>query len=75
MLLKSGSFDEPVIFGPLRLFDGSFILEFLQPHPVRDATSVAGTQNRYSSSFLTSPFIVLIRITYKHDHPLCKKGL
>ncbi|KFY02559.1 hypothetical protein O988_02078 [Pseudogymnoascus sp. VKM F-3808] len=37
------------------LYEGSFILEFLEPHPSRDAT-------------------VLIRATYKHDHPLCKQG-
>ncbi|KFY77714.1 hypothetical protein V499_02962 [Pseudogymnoascus sp. VKM F-103] len=46
---------ESVISGPFSLYEGSFILEFLEPHPSRDAT-------------------VLIRATYKHDHPLCKQG-
>lgn len=30
--------DEPVISGPFSLYEGSFILEFLEPHPSRDAT-------------------------------------
>ncbi|KAK4938608.1 hypothetical protein LTR10_020959 [Elasticomyces elasticus] len=47
--------EEPVIGGPISLFDGSFILEFLKPKPSRHAT-------------------VLMRATYKHDHPLSKKA-
>ncbi|OAP63711.1 hypothetical protein AYL99_02938 [Fonsecaea erecta] len=47
--------EEPVIAGPFALYDGSFVLEFLQPKPSRNAS-------------------VLMRTTYKHDHPLCKKG-
>ncbi|KIW22989.1 uncharacterized protein PV07_11225 [Cladophialophora immunda] len=47
--------DEPVIAGPYTLYSGSFILEFLQPRPSRNAS-------------------VLMRATYKHDHPLCRKG-
>jgi hypothetical protein len=30
--------DEPVISGPFSLFEGSFILEFLEPHSSRDVT-------------------------------------
>lgn len=33
-------FDEPVIAGPFYLFEGSFIVEFLEPHPSRNASSV-----------------------------------
>lgn len=40
MAEQKARFDEPVIGGPHSLFEGSFILEFLQPHPSRDATSV-----------------------------------
>jgi hypothetical protein len=36
----SQSFDEPVIAGPFHLFKGSFIIEFLEPHPSRNASSV-----------------------------------
>lgn len=31
---------ENVISGPFHLYDGSFIVEFLQPDPSRNATSV-----------------------------------
>ncbi|KAE8548872.1 hypothetical protein EYB25_009255 [Talaromyces marneffei] len=55
MAAQKTPLDEPVIGGPFSLFEGSFILEFLQPHPSRDAS-------------------VLMRATYKHDHPLCEKG-
>jgi hypothetical protein len=30
--------DEPVVSGPFSLFEGSFILEFLEPHSSRDVT-------------------------------------
>lgn len=47
--------DEPTLAGPFYLFDSSFIVEFLTPHPSRNAT-------------------VLMRATYVHTHPHCKKG-
>jgi hypothetical protein len=40
MAPKAPQFDEPVIDGPYHLYEGSFIVEFLQPHPSRNATSV-----------------------------------
>ncbi|KFY75677.1 hypothetical protein V499_04351 [Pseudogymnoascus sp. VKM F-103] len=54
-MMQLSSLDEPVISGPFHLYDSSFILEFLRPHPSRNAS-------------------VLIRATYKHDHPLCQRG-
>ncbi|OCK73577.1 hypothetical protein K432DRAFT_438272 [Lepidopterella palustris CBS 459.81] len=30
--------DEPVIAGPFHLYEGSFVIEFLRPHPSRQAT-------------------------------------
>jgi hypothetical protein len=43
MAAQKTPLDEPVIGGPYNLFEGSFILEFLQPHPSRDASSVSKT--------------------------------
>ncbi|KEF63752.1 uncharacterized protein A1O9_01730 [Exophiala aquamarina CBS 119918] len=36
---RFASSDEPTIAGPFSLFDGSFILEFLEPRPERNASS------------------------------------
>ncbi|KAF2190441.1 hypothetical protein K469DRAFT_623534 [Zopfia rhizophila CBS 207.26] len=44
-----------VIAGPIHMYDGSFIVEFLEPPPELHAT-------------------VLMRSTYKYDHPLNQKG-
>jgi hypothetical protein len=37
----STGLDEPIIAGPFHLFGGSFVVEFLKPHPSRNATCVA----------------------------------
>jgi hypothetical protein len=36
--LTSDNDDEPVIAGPFSLYDGSFILEFLEPRVERNAS-------------------------------------
>lgn len=38
MTLTPTPLDEPVIAGPIYMYDKSFVIEFLQPHPSRDAT-------------------------------------
>ena len=61
---------ETVISGPFNLYHGSFIIEFLKPDPSRNATYVPRALTELS---LTSDR-VLMRSTYKHQHPLIKKG-
>lgn len=38
MARKAEALEEPVVSGPFTLFDGSFIIEFLQPDRSRNAT-------------------------------------
>lgn len=49
IVMDEPSFNEPVISGPFELCGGSLTVEFLKPHPSRNASSVPlKTMNAYT---------------------------